>query len=217
MINPIDFLPTVAWRTNMKNVLNVAVETQVTPALFTLNVVPVDVNDPGAPLATKDVGYYITDYSGNVFRIIEINIGGDSTKIKVSDDFREGIGPQMGFQGVLYKSADQGKSPFLAGVFSRHLTRNALEKLRSRELSILWRTRDKITFTSTKAPSITNYQANWASVYGEYPDVTIITDKGGGVEWERQEVPIRNFVGGKLDNIVYDFPFNESGYIILSR
>jgi len=216
-MDPKTYLPTIAWRTYMKNVLMVSNKTISTPAIYKLNVSPIDVNEKGAPTAQKAVGYYITDYTGNVYRITEINVDGDSTKIKVADDFEFGLAPQVGFQGILFESADAGKSPYLAPIFSKHLSRTALENLRSRELTILWRTRQKIEFTNTATPSIEDYQLEYASHYGEYPDVTLITYDSVGIEWERQDKPIRHYVGGKLDRIVYDLMEPYSGYIILSR
>lgn len=217
MINPISYLPTIAWRTYFKNVLMVSAETVNDPAIYKLNVLPIDVNESGAPTAQKAVGYYVVDYVGDVYRITEINVDGDSTKIKVADDFRVGISPQTGWQGILFQSADAGKSPYLAPVFSKHLSRTALENLRSRELTILWRTRQKVEFNNTATPSITNYQIDYASHYGEFPDVTLMTYDVAGVEWERQDKPIRNYIGGLLDSIVYDLMEPYSGYIILSR
>lgn len=140
MTDPLEYLPTIAWRTYMREVLIVSEETLLTPAIYKARVVPIDLNDLGAPTATKAVGYYIADYIGNVYKITEINVGGDSEVIKVSDDFRVGQCPQSGQQAVLYQSADGGLSPYLAPIITKHLSELALENLRSRELTIMWRT-----------------------------------------------------------------------------
>lgn len=216
-MNPTTYLPTIAWRTYFKDVLMVTDATISTPATYKCKISPIDVTERGGDTAKKEVGYCIVDSEGNIYKIITIDLDGDSSQIVVSDDFRTGYAPIVGFQGVVFETADYGKSPYLSPVFTKHLSRTALENMRSKDMTILWRTREKVEFTNTATPSINNYQELYASHYGEFPDVTLITYDTAGVEWERQDKPIRYYVDNKLDHITYDLMEPYSGYIILSR
>lgn len=207
------YKPSVAWRTYFKNVLLYSTATELDPAIYSMEVQPVDINELGAPEEEKEVGYYVADYVGNVYRIIYVS----GRNIRVSDDFRFGQMPTTGLQGVVYKSAYGGLSPYVAPIFSKHLGKTALDKIRSIDVSILWHTREKVEFTNTRMPSIIDYQDKYAFVYGEFPDVTLMVEREVGVEWELQQVPVRNYVAGKLDSIVWDLPEELSGYIIISR
>ena len=75
----------------------------------------------------------------------------------------------------------------------------------------------KINFSNTATPSVTDYQANYKAVFGEYPKLQLFTEARAGVEWERQEKPVYNRTGGLLTSIVFDLSSEETGYIILSR
>lgn len=216
MISTTDFKPVIAWRSYMKNVIKSA-DAGTDPAEYDVTIEPVDINEPGASDASKDIGYFIADYIGNVYKIKAIDVGGDSTRITVIDSFWEGLGPTANFQGMVFKSAFGGLAPYIAPIYSRHMARTAMDKIRSREVSIMYRTRERIDFADTNTPGILNYQTDWAEYYGEYPDVTLITIENGTEHWQRYEVPVRNFVDGKLDNIIFDLPFPISGYILLSR
>ena len=217
MVDVLRYKTQIAWRTFVKNVLLFSPKTETDKAIYTLTVEPIDINELGAQTADKQIGYNLVDYIGNVFKIVEININGDSKRIKVSDDFDFGQSPQSGQQGIVYKSAYGGLAPYVAPIFSKHLSRTALDKVRSIETSILWQTREKIEFENTNTPSIVDYQENFSFIYGEFPDVTLITYDSEGVEWEMLQVPVRNYIDNKLDSIVYDLPDGVSGYIILSR
>lgn len=206
------FKPEVAWRTVCREVIILSEETEFEPAIYQLRVSPIDVNEPGSNLPVS-VGLYLKDYVGHTYRVIEVN----GSYIKVSDNFRCGQNPQSGQQAVVFKSVVGGTSPYLSPIYYRHLDKSAIDYSRQFELDILWRTREKIEFTSTATPSVSNYQEDYAELYGEFPDVTLITFNSDGVEWERQDVPVRNFIDGRLDNITYDLMEPYSGYIILSR
>lgn len=210
------FLPTVAWRTYANNVILLSSETISTQSIYRISVQPIDINDLGAKTARKEVGFYFKDYVGHTYKII----GFTSTTIDVSDDFRIGIGPQSGRQGIVYKSVGDGEAPYLAPIYYRHLDKSALEYSRQAELDILWRngaTSTKIEFTNTATPSITGYQNNYSLKFGQLPKFVLVTYDSAGVEWERQEKPIRNFIDGLLDSVVYDLSDIYSGYIILSK
>lgn len=219
MIDARIYKPTVAWETYMEEVVLTSEETILTPATYRVKVVPININNPGADLALKAIGYYIQDYIGHYYRITEINIGGDNTIVKVSDDFRFGECPQTGQIGVLFKSVGDGTAPYLTPAYSRHLSRSAMDENIGIDHDILWRNgtmSNRIEFTSTNAPSILDYQTLY-SIYGDLPRFTLITYDSIGIEWERQEVPVRNYVDGLLDSIVWELSDIYSGYIIISK
>lgn len=219
MIDARIYKPTVAWETYMNEVVLTDDETTLTPAIYRLKVVPININNPGAEHADKLVGYYIQDYIGHYYRIIEINVGGDNTIIKVSDDFRFGECPQAHQIGVLFKSVGNGSAPYLSPIYSRHLSRSAMDENIGIDHDILWRNgsmSEKIEFISTQFPLISSYQTLY-SAYGEIPKFVLMTYDSEGVELERQEVPIRNYIDGKLDNVAWDLSDVYSGYIIISK
>lgn len=210
------FLPSVAWRTYARNVILLTAETSLVPATYRISVQPIDINELGAVTAEKQIGFYFKDYVGHTYRIIAFT----TITIDVSDDFRVGVGAQSGRQAVLYKSVGNGESPYLAPIFYRHLDKSALEYSRQAELDILWRNGAfsvKIEFANTATPSVTDYQNTYSLKFGQLPKFTLMTYDSAGVEWERQERPLRQFVDGLLDSIVYDLSDLYSGYIILYR
>jgi hypothetical protein len=72
------FTPTVSWE---------AIISETTPHAtsynYTCRVSKVNANDPG--YGTLAVGYYIVDFIGHLFEIMEINYGGDATVVRVYD------------------------------------------------------------------------------------------------------------------------------------
>lgn len=211
------YKPEVAWRTILKEVVMVSQESEFIPAVYQVSVSPVDNNDPGASSSMKGVNYNIIDYLGHIYRIIALNIGGNANRIYVSDDFRWGQSPINGKQAIVYKSVGGGFAPWLVATYGTHLSRNAANVAAGIDNAILWKTSERIYFENTNTPSIINYQQHYAIPYGQLPKFTLVTYNGEGQEWERQEKPIRNFIDGLLDSVVWDLSDIYSGYIIISR
>lgn len=211
------YKPEVAWRTIITESVMIVTPTLTTPAIYQVTVEPKDNTDPGANTAAKAINYNILDYLGHIYRITQINVGGNSKRILVSDDFRWGQSPINGKQAIVYKSVGGGFAPWLAATYGTHLASTAANTAAGIDNAILWKTSEKIEFTNTQSPSITNYQQDYAIPYGQLPKFVLITYDSVGAEWERQEKPIRNFVGGLLDSIVWDLSDIYSGYIIIYR
>ena len=142
------FNPTVAWRTKVRNVTMQAENT------FVVEVKPLDWNEPGA--ATMTIGNYLIDYGGFVFNIIDST----ETTITVVNLYKNGIGPQIGRTGIVYKSVGKGESIALAPVYYSYLSPYARENMRRYELEVLW---DAITDT-IKADEV------FIDDFGEYFD-----------------------------------------------
>jgi hypothetical protein len=211
------YKPEVAWRTVIREAVLVQAETISTPAIYQATVEPTDNIDPGANTAAKAVNYNILDYLGHIYRITQINVGGNSKRVLVSDDFRWKQSPINGKQAIVYKSVGGGFAPWLAATYGTHLSSTAANTAAGIDNAILWKTSDKIEFTNTSTPTISNYQQNYSIPYGQLPKFTLVTYDSEGVEWERQEVPVRNYVEGLLDSVVWDLSDLYSGYIIISR
>lgn len=211
------YKPEVAWRTIIKEAVLIQVETALVPAVYQVTVEPVDMTNPGASTADKAVNYNILDYLGHIYRITAINVGGNPRRVLVSDDFRWKQSPINGKQAIVYKSVGGGFAPWLAATYGTHLARTAANTAAGIDNAILWKTSEKILFSNTQTPSITDYQQNYAIPYGQLPKFVLMTYDSEGVEWERQEKPIRNFVSGLLDSIVWDLSDVYSGYIIIYR
>lgn len=211
------YKPEVAWRTIIKEAVLIQVETALVPAVYQVTVEPVDMTNPGASTADKAVNYNILDYLGHIYRITAINVGGNPRRVLVSDDFRWRQSPINGKQAIVYKSVGGGFAPWLAATYGTHLASTAANTAAGIDNAILWKTTEKIEFTNTQTPSITNYQQSYAIPFGQTPKFVLRTYDSEGVEWERQEVPILNYVGGLLDSIVWDLSDLYSGYIYIYR
>lgn len=170
MIEPVQYLPTVRWTTTIHDVVLVTSETILLPATYRVTIVPEDVNEEGAALAIKEVGFLIKDYVGHVFKITAINVGGDSTRVIVSDDFRTGFGPQTGRTAVVYKSVGLGRSPYIAPIEHNRLDKSALDYSRTIELDILYKRLYNETFDAdiTKwLPNIFNTSVEFGITIGQ--------------------------------------------------
>jgi len=156
MIDPLHYLPTVRWSTTIYDVVLVSAATTLLPANYRITIIPEDVNEDGAITAEKEVGFLIKDYIGHVFKITAINVGGDFTKVIVSDDFRTGYGPQTGRTAVVYKSVGMGRSPYIAPIEHARLDKSALDYSRTLELDILY----KRLYNETFVGDITKWLSN---------------------------------------------------------
>lgn len=212
------FKPRVVWETYFRNVVLTQEETVLTPAVYMLKVVPLNINDLGADTAHKEIGFYIQDYIGHYYKIVEINVGGDSTVIKVSDDFRFGECPQNGQIGVVFESIAEGDAPYLAPKYSRHLSRSAMDENIGIDHSILWRTSLMVRFENMIKPTLSDYQQNYAGMMGPDPSFKLRVDIDGQTKWYQLIEPTLNYVDGFLDNVVFDLDGDPlSGYIKIIR
>jgi hypothetical protein len=199
------YLPEIAWRTLIRNVI------RLEEANYRVSVSPIDYNEPGA--ATREIGNYLKDFVGHTYRII----ASDETTIDVVDDFNTGVGPQSGQYGIVFKSVKKGNAPYLAPIYYRHLDKSAIDYSRRIETDILWKPDPaKIEFEDTNNPKIVDYQDYYAEEFGELPDVRLVTYDSEGVEWVRQEVPVIYKTDGLIDRIEFDLNDTYSGYMILS-
>jgi hypothetical protein len=132
------YLPQIAWRTYVNDVTLTSANAEVYPSTYTLLVSAIDVNEPGAVLEEKEIGFWIKDFVGHTYRIVGINVDGNNQKIEIEDSLGCGQGPQTGQQAIIYKSVGNGTSPYLAPIYYRHLDESALEYSRQFELDILW-------------------------------------------------------------------------------
>ena len=127
------YLPQIAWSTIINDVVYVSSRT------YRITIFHIDVNEIGSP--TIDVGYYLKDYVGYTYSIIEINVDGDNSHINVYDDFNVGYGPQSGQIAFIYKSVADGDAPYLAPIRHKKLDESALDYTRSIELDVIWKHR----------------------------------------------------------------------------
>ena len=78
-----------------------------------------------------------------------------------------------------------------------------------------------ITFTATATPGIADYVSdqingkNYTEIFGQYPQLRLMTIDGDGNYYERQEKPKFTMVTGLITAIFYDLSSLETGYIIL--
>lgn len=133
------YLPTVAWRTSISNVILLTEETTELVATYRVTVDPIDINEPGGLTGeAEDIdanNYYLKDFLGHTFKIIDVGTG----TVDISDDFRTGHGAVTGRMGIIYKSVGGGTSPYLAPVYYKYLDASARDYSRRFELDILWK------------------------------------------------------------------------------
>lgn len=226
------YKPTVAWNTYIRNVRLFLEQTVDDPAEYLVRVVPVDINDPGGDVADKAVGYYIIDYVGHIYKIIEINIGGDGEVIKVSDDFRWGQCPQSGQKAVLFKSVGRGTAPYIAPTYLKHLSRSVVLETNSIEHDILYRQFPgvrRVGFDNFNSFSIINWENdlididgstfNPKELYGQDPKFEVWQDNLDNTFSKQQTEP---FITRNIDGEIVSIDWSKDGsgykgYIIISK
>lgn len=225
------YKPEVAWRTIITEAVMVSAATESVPAVYQVTVEPTDNTDPGANTAAKAVNHNILDYLGHIYRITEINIGGNSKRAKVSDDFRWGQSPINGKQAIVYKSIGGGFAPWLAATYGTHLASTAANTAAGIDNAILWHTRESISFTNIDTDSVRikipsqaqldagdTFQTLYANRFPDDCDLSLIIDNGDGTEWVNTAQCIRNIVDNKLISAYFDLSMGIiSGRIIISR
>ncbi len=145
--NPYIQVNPVAWRTKASSVYQLTRETLTDPATYRVTVRVIDTNDFGD--STIAVGYYLKDYLGHTYNILDYT----STTIDVEDSFRVGYAPTPEKDAIVYRSIDDN-SPYLAGIFYRFLSQQALEYSRQIEMSVMWKS--KLSLDQTNPQSVIN-------------------------------------------------------------
>jgi hypothetical protein len=133
MIDPVRYLPQVAWGAIAKDVIQLTEETELIPATYQITADPLDINEEGAATSDVAINYYIKDFVGHTFKIKSIG------PIVVEDSFRCGSGPQTDRHCVVYKSVGRGRSPFLAPIYYTYLDDSAVGYSQSIELEVLFK------------------------------------------------------------------------------
>lgn len=131
------YLPQIAWST----VINDVVMTSTTTYVITISAL--NPNEPGGNVGDVAIGYYLKDFVGNVYDITGINVGGNASRIEVTDptDIPSGYGPQTGQVAFIYNSPQNNEAPYLAPVRNNRLDQSALDYSRSVEMDIAWKNR----------------------------------------------------------------------------
>ena len=127
------YLPLVAWRTVVRDVY------MADSTTYEVTVARENPNDPGALTESVQVGYYLRDYVGHTYTVSAISVGGDTHRIRVTDDLLCGIGPANDFMAFVYQSVGGGSAPYIGPVQYRVLDQSAIDYARPIELDILWK------------------------------------------------------------------------------
>ncbi len=123
-----EYLPEIAWSTNIEN------STFVNTDTFTVQVTPLDLSEPGAfPLR---MGNYLVDNRGLRYEIIDTT---SYPTITVVDIFGEGFAPFNNKIGYVYQSAGDGDSPSLPTHTFEKLDSKALDYAYRIDNDILWK------------------------------------------------------------------------------
>jgi hypothetical protein len=213
--------PVVSWKTIAANVFKLTSETIDDPATYRVSVSVVNSNDIGA--GQKAVGYYLVDYIGIPYSIIDV----DTNTVDVSDDFRTGKCPTAGQTAIIYKSVFSGRGLYLApsNLIGLHPTL-ALANSHKYEMALIWGNDPnvkKIEFTASALPIIEGYQAaqldgfNLSEDYGENPNVRCVIIVDANTEYQLQQSPQFTKVDGLIDTIFFDLAEELTGYILISK
>ena len=125
------YLPQVAWSNWIRNVIMLDAET------YRITVERDNPNEPGAITRECKVGYYVKDYSGHTYEIVNV-VSVSPLTIDVKDVLATGVGPRQDRLGYLYMSAGEGYSPIVAPIDYGRLDPTALDYTRAVELEIIW-------------------------------------------------------------------------------
>jgi len=213
--------PVVSWKTKALNVFKLTDATPTVPATYRVTVRAVDTNDVGAN--QKAIGYYLVDYIGIPYSIIDI----DTNTVDVSDDFRTGKCPTAGQNAIIYKSVFSGRGLYLApsNLQGLHPTL-ALANSHKYEMALIWANdpnAKRIDFTASALPTISGYQSaqldgfNLAEDFGENPLVRCIIVVDANTEYQLQQTPQFTKVDGLIDTIFFDLTNELTGYILISK
>ena len=103
----------------------------------------------------------------------------------MSDVYTKSIGvPRTARNGRMYGSASLTQSVIMTGITP------------GKPLSI-------IAFTLLEIPIVEDYQADYASLHGEYPSVRCIIDVDSTNGYELQQMPQFTYISGLIDTIYF--------------
>ncbi len=121
------YLPKIAWSTNLDNVVFINTDT------FTVDVLPLDLSEPGA--FPFKYGNYLMDNRGLRYLVIDTTA---SPTITVVDIFGAGFAPFQGKIGYVYQSAGNGDSHSLPTNMFEKLDTKAFDYGYRLDMNILW-------------------------------------------------------------------------------
>lgn len=220
--NPKSILPQVAWSSIAGNVI------KLTDWTYRLSVSPINITEPGAETADKQIGYYAVDFLGHLFSLIDVN-GGD---IDVNDDFETGVPPIVDRPIIIFKSVGDGRSQWLPPIRYEILDRSARSYLEDINLEVLWRNLPnlrKVPFANTATPGIYNWQddqvdpedntktINYQAIYEDDPHLRLVIIEDGN-DKPFYQAPIIYKTAGKITHIEYYLGEMEfTGKILISK
>lgn len=227
------YLNQVAWRTYFKGVSINSYATSISGAKWDATVYPIDDNDKGANPMILNTSLFAVDNAGHMFSISAINVGSNQYRITLSDDFKCGYAPVMGYEGYIYKSAYKGYAPFISPVFINRLDKVARDYINHIEKSIFWANDPngrRIPFTNVSMPSITDYRSNLTDSngvifnpsedYGQNPQFEVwqILEDGTYSNLMLGANITRSLVDGLIDSVLFSGTGELiTGYILIKN
>ena len=130
LFSQLQYNPVVAWSTVVTDVV-------MTDTTYNVTVTPYDINDVGS--GQIEVGYYLQDFVGHKYSILEKDVDANPYRIKVRDDFHVNESPQTGQMAFIYRSVGDGQAPYIAPINDIRLDQSGRDYSKARELDILWR------------------------------------------------------------------------------
>ena len=216
----------VAWRSKASNVYQLTRETTNDPATYRVFVSGIDGNDAG--FGEVENGYYLTDYMGTPYLIINFSTG----YIDVEDSFRTGYCPMSNRDAYVHKSAYKGYSIFLPSFCFQFLHPLAASNNNKYSMSMLWANDPnprRIAFINEDMPQIADYTANIVDMdgntfnpaedYGDDISATVYADNGDGTYSKQQIEPyITTDINGHIVSILFSGDGSTySGYIKIAK
>lgn len=216
----------VAWRSKASNVYQLTRETTNDPATYRVFVSGIDGNDAG--FGEVENGYYLTDYMGTPYLIINFSTG----YIDVEDSFRTGYCPMSNRDAYVHKSAYKGYSLFLPSFCFQFLHPLAASNNNKYSMSMLWANDPnprRVLFVNIDSVLINDYTANVTDSdgivfnpeedYGQNPKFEVWQDNGDNTFSKLQTEPFvtRNIDGNIISVFLGLGGDTISGYYVISR
>lgn len=71
-------------------------------------------------------------------------------------------------------------------------------------------------FTQEATPRISGYDSQFANFYGQFPDVKCIIKVDASSGYQQQQMPLFDYINGRIDSIYFDMGGAADGFLVLS-
>lgn len=105
----------------------------------------------------------------------------------------------------------------VSGKSSTYITQASATTNTTKDVVIPFPDSVELQFHFTNAPSVENYNIDYAPVYGKYPKILLLIYDDNDDLLEADQRPKRIMTDGLLTGFIWDLPVEMSGLIIISK